>query len=83
MLASPLWLENFLLDYHMGHAAIVAFVLSLAAVAPLKSKRIFTLMLFTFGIVFFLLPAQVVPGVYRLFGIALVAITPIVWTIAD
>lgn len=83
MIASPLWLETFLLDYHMGHAMVLAFLLTIGAVIPLKSKRVLTLTVLLFGVIFFLLPSQEVPEIYRFFGIALVVITPIIWTTLD
>ena len=82
-LESFLWLESFLLDYHMGHAVVLLFLLSVAAVVPFQSKRLIVLVLLVFGVVFFVLPSQAVPEIYRFVGIVLVMVTPIIWTTTD
>lgn len=83
MFEAPLLLDRFLINYHLGHATLAAFVLSIAAAAPLKSRRVLTLVVLLFGVVFFLLPQQVVPTVYRLFGLILVVASPVFWMISD
>jgi energy-converting hydrogenase Eha subunit C len=82
--------DSFLLNYNVGDALLVFLVLG-AIGTLLKSRKVFLLHLLTFGLVFILTPASALavnPGgshllgsalQYKLVGLALIVIAPIVW----
>lgn len=70
------WLNDFLIDYNVGQVLFVVFLLSLLAVLPLKSRKIFALNLAVFGSVFALAPATVSTVEWRLVGVAMVILAP-------
>lgn len=92
MSALPLQvIDGFLLNYNLGDALLVAFVLGILAVIPLKSWKVFTLHLLTFGLIFFLTPSAMF-GVeptgnhllasalqYKLLGLGLLLVSPVLY----
>jgi len=85
MTALPLQvIDNFLLDYHIGHALLVVFALVMLASLPLRSRKVLALNTILFGIVFMVTPFQMVETpLFRLAGLALVVISPILYVTAD
>ncbi|WP_256393839.1 hypothetical protein [Natronoarchaeum rubrum] len=85
MTALPLQvIDNFLLDYHLGHALVVVFALVMLASLPLRSRKVLALNTILFGIVFMVTPFQMVETpLLRLGGLALVVISPILYATAD
>ncbi len=85
MNALPLQLlDTFLLDYHIGHALVVTFVLVMLASLPLRSRKILALNATLFGIIFVAVPFQMTDEViYRFVGFALIVVAPILYTTAD
>lgn len=85
MTALPLQvIDNFLLDYHIGHALVVVFALVMLASLPLRSRKVLALNTILFGIVFMVTPFQMVETpVFRLAGLALVIVSPILYVTAD
>lgn len=76
-------IDNFLQPYNLGQALFLAFVLTVLALLPLKSKKTISLALLVFGVVFVLLPSFAAPVVWRLLGIGLLVVSPILYSIAD
>lgn len=72
-------LDNFLLNYHAGHALLAAFVLSVLGTIPL-SRKVFSLNIMLFGLLFFLIPSDIAPVEYKLIGLALLVIGPVLYT---
>jgi hypothetical protein len=80
---SPLVIDTFLLDYHLGHVLLLTFVLSLLGTLPLKSRKVIAAVIVTFGVIFTISPFSTMPATYILFGIGLVVVGPLLWTTAD
>jgi len=85
MTALPLQvIDNFLLDYHIGHALLVVFALVMLASLPLRSRKVLALNTILFGIIFMVTPFQMVETpMFRLAGLALVIVSPILYVTAD
>jgi len=49
---SPLFIDTFLLDYHLGHVILLGFVVSLLATVPLKSLKVIASVFAGFGTIF-------------------------------
>lgn len=74
--------DSFLLDYNVGQALLLGFVL--AAVATLLvSRKVFALTLVAFGVIFLLTPQTLVPVHYLFLGIVLVVVGPLAFVISD
>lgn len=85
MTALPLQvIDNFLLDYHIGHALLVVFALVMLASLPLRSRKVLALNAILFGIIFMVTPFQMVETpMFRLAGLGLVVLSPILYVTAD
>jgi membrane-bound ClpP family serine protease len=85
MTALPLQvIDNFLLDYHIGHALVVVFALVILGSLPLRSRKVLALNLLLFGVIFMLVPFQMVEDVtFRLAGLGLVIVAPLLYVTAD
>ncbi|TKX80228.1 hypothetical protein [Halorubrum sp. SD626R] len=80
---SPLAIDTFLLDYHLGHVILLGFILSLLGAAPLKSQRVIASVFGGFGLIFLVSPYTTMPKTYILIGIPLILIGTLLWTMAD
>ncbi|UPM42249.1 hypothetical protein [Halocatena salina] len=81
MFALPLQaIDNFLLQYNIGHVLVLVFVLGLLGTLPLRSKTITGLHLGAFGLLFLITPLSLLGGqvVLKLVGIGLVFLGPMV-----
>lgn len=76
--------DTFLLDYHLGHALIVLFGLSVLGVIPLGSRKALSLTLLAFGLLFIVTPFSLFNDdpLFIFFGLALVLTASLVWTFA-
>ncbi len=96
MSALPLQvIDSFLLGYNVGDALLVVFVLGILAVIPMKSWKLLTLHLLLFGVIFFLTPASMLSVdasgshllgsalQYKLVGLGLLLISPVLYATAD
>lgn len=72
-------LDTFLLDYNVGQALLLVFVLGTLGVLPLKSMKVVGLHFVGFGIVFLLTPQALVPVHYLFLGVALVVVGPMLY----
>jgi len=70
------FLNDFLIDYNVGQVLAVVFLLSLLAVLPLKSRKVFAINLAVFGSLFALAPATVSTVEWRLVGVVLLVLAP-------
>ena len=77
----PFLLDSFLLDYHLGHALVLAFVASVLGSFAL-SKRLLSLNVLVFGMLFMLAPNNLAPLPYKMLGVVLVVLGPILYTTA-
>lgn len=75
-------LDNFLLDYHAGHALLAGFVLSVLGLLPLKSGKLLSLNVIIFGLLFLLIPTALASVEFKLFGLVLLVIGPVLYTVS-
>ncbi|RRJ31003.1 hypothetical protein [Halocatena pleomorpha] len=81
MFALPLQaIDDFLLQYNIGHVLVLMFVLGLLGTLPLRSKTITGLHLGAFGLLFLITPLSLLGGqvVLKLVGIGLIFLGPMV-----
>ncbi|MGM0449183.1 MAG: hypothetical protein ACQERM_13190 [Methanobacteriota archaeon] len=79
---SPLVIDTFLLDYHLGHVILFGLVVSLLGAAPLKSQKVIASILTVFGAVFLMAPYTTMPPTFVLLGIPLILVGALLWTMA-
>ena len=72
-------LDNFLLQYNVGQALLLLFVLVMLGTLPLKNKRIVSINAIVFGLIFFLTPSSMAPIEYKLFGVVLLLVGPMLF----
>jgi len=77
------WLNDFLIDYNAGQVLVVVFLLSVLAVLPLKSRKVFALNLGVFGAIFALAPAAISTLEWRLVGVLMVVLAPLLYLTAQ
>lgn len=75
--------DNFLIDYHLGHALILGFVLTVLGVAPFKSRKTVSLVVIVFGLIFAAAPIAAASMGYKLFGFALLVVGPMLYTTSN
>ncbi|WP_101294641.1 hypothetical protein [Halegenticoccus soli] len=75
-------IDSFLLEYNVGQALLLAFVLTTLATLPLKSQKVLALNTILFGIIFTLTPQSLAPLHYLFLGIVLVVIGPMLYVTA-
>lgn len=75
-------IDDFLMDYNVGQALLLGFVLAMLATLPLKSRKVLSLNVIIFGLLFTLTPASLAPLEFKLLGIALVVIGPMLYITA-
>lgn len=73
-------LDNFLLQYHIGHVLVLVFVLGFLGTLPLRSKTVTGLHIISFGLLFMIVPLTLMGNdvIYKLVGIGLVFIGPMI-----
>jgi hypothetical protein len=72
-------IDNFLLDYSVGHALFLVFILAvLGGFAVNRSTKLLGLQLSLFGLIFVLTPSTMMPTTFLYLGIGLVVIGPVV-----
>jgi uncharacterized membrane protein HdeD (DUF308 family) len=77
MLAVPLQVvDNFLLNYNVGQALLLLYLLSMLAALPLRSMKVLGLNTVIFGLVFLLTPQSLEPMHFKFLGIALLFVGP-------
>ncbi|AGN01585.1 hypothetical protein L593_08200 [Salinarchaeum sp. Harcht-Bsk1] len=77
------WMNDFLLAYNIGHAILVGFVLSVLAILPLQSRKVFALNAGLFGTLFVITPISASAYQWRLFGFVLLVLAPLLYLTSD
>lgn len=72
-------LDDFLLPYNVGQALLVVFFLSVLGVLPLRSRKVLSLNLAAFGLIFLLTPSQLASIHFKFLGLALVVVSPMLY----
>lgn len=75
-------IDSFLLNYNVGQALLVGFILTTVATL-LLSRKLLALNSVLFGVIFLLTPQSLVPPHYMFLGIALVVVGPMVFAVSD
>jgi hypothetical protein len=77
--------DSFLLDYHVGHALVVLFALSVLGVIPLGSRKALSLTLLAFGILFMVTPFSMFGDdpLYLFFGLGLIVAASMLYAFAE
>ncbi|AHG04673.1 hypothetical protein HALDL1_14545 [Halobacterium sp. DL1] len=78
-------IDDFLVNYHVGHALLLLFVLSVVGVIPLGSRKIVSINAVTFGLLFLVIPGSMIGETaftYRFLGLALVIVAPLLYVTA-
>ena len=75
-------LDSFLLDYNVGQALLLLFILTTLGALPLKSLKFLAANAVVFGFVFILTPASLMPTHYRFLGISLLVVGPMLFVTA-
>ncbi|MES3517042.1 MAG: hypothetical protein PPP58_05180 [Natronomonas sp.] len=80
MIEFPIQLvDDFLLDYHLGHAVFLLFLLAVGGgFAVTRSMKVLGINLALFGLLFVLIPGSATPAAFTFFGIALLVVGPVV-----
>ncbi|WP_115864593.1 hypothetical protein [Halorussus litoreus] len=76
-------IDDFLIQYNVGQALLLLFVLSILAAIPLGSRKVLSLNAITFGLLFVLTPASMVPLQFKYLGIALLVVAPLLYVTAS
>jgi hypothetical protein len=72
-------IDSFLLDYNVGQALLLVFILVMLGSLPLKSRRVLAANAILFGIIFIVTPSALVPVHYAFLGFTLVVVGPLLW----
>jgi hypothetical protein len=75
--------DDFLVNYHVGHAVLLLFVLSVVGSIPLGSRKVLALNTILFGVLFMLVVSMGAPPEYAYLGVALVVVAPLLYTTAS
>jgi hypothetical protein len=71
-------MDSFLLQYNVGQALLLLFIVSVLGVLPLKSMKTLGLTIVTFGLIFVLTPDSLGGLAYRFLGLALLFVGPMI-----
>ncbi|PSP84749.1 hypothetical protein BRC83_04725 [Halobacteriales archaeon QS_1_68_17] len=84
MLALPLQvIDNFLIQYNIGQVLLLAFVLGALATLPLRSRKVLSLHVIVFGLLFLVTPQSLLEDLYfKFIGIALLVLGPMLFITA-
>jgi len=76
-------LDRFLVQFNVGQALLLLFLLSIPGTLIVGSRKVVSLNLLAFGLLFLLTPASLTEEFhYRLLGLTLLVIGPIVYATA-
>jgi hypothetical protein len=73
--------DDIIQDYHLGHVLVLAFI-GAALGSFALSKKLLSLNVVVFGLIFMLAPSNLAPLPYKLLGLALIVIGPVLYTTA-
>jgi hypothetical protein len=76
-------IDSFLLEYNVGQALLLVFILATVGTLPLKSRRLVAANVTVFGLVFVMTPQSVAPVHYLFLGIALLVVGPVLWVTGE
>lgn len=74
--------DDILRQYNVGQALLAAFVLAVLGSIPLGSRKLVSLNLVVFGLVFLVTPSSLAPIEYKFLGLALLVASPVLFMTA-
>lgn len=83
MIAALQVLDNFLIQYNLGQALLLGYVMVMLGSAPLGSVRVLSLNTLAFGLIFLIAPVSMVPFPYKLLGGVMLVLAPMLYTLAS
>jgi hypothetical protein len=76
-------IDNFLLQYNVGQALFLVFILSALAAVPLGSRKVLSIQFISFGLIYMLTPQSLLAKPHWKFvGIVLLVLGPVVYMTA-
>lgn len=86
--------DGFLLNVNLGDALLVGFVLGVLALVPMKSQKLLTLHVLTFGLLLLVMPGDIMYSPeelsllssilqYKLAGLVMLVVAPVLYTTAN
>jgi hypothetical protein len=75
-------IDTFLLNYNVGQAILLGFVVTTLGAVPLGSRRVLAANFVLFGLIFVMTPSSLMPIHYLFLGIILVVVGPMLWVTA-
>lgn len=76
-------IDNFLLQYNVGQALFLVFILSALAAVPLRSRKVHSIQFISFGLIYMLTPQSLlVKPHWKFVGIVLLVLGPVVYMTA-
>ncbi|WP_129113124.1 hypothetical protein [Halegenticoccus tardaugens] len=72
-------IDSFLLNYNVGQALLLVFVLTTLGMLPLKSQRLLAINTIVFGLVFMMTPSSLAPMHYLFLGLVLLVVGPVLY----
>lgn len=86
--------DGFLLNVNLGDALLVGFVLGVLALVPMKSQKLLTLHVLTFGLLLLMMPGDIMYAPeelsllgsilqYKLAGLVMLVVAPVLYTTAN
>ena len=72
-------IDDFLRPYNVGQAVLLLFLVVIVGVLPLRSRKVLSLNLLLFGVLFMILPQATSAFHFTLLGIALVVLAPVLY----
>ncbi|EMA52948.1 hypothetical protein ACTG0T_07550 [Halococcus morrhuae DSM 1307] len=76
-------LDRFLLQYNLGQVLLLVFVLALLAALAQRSRKVLSIQVMTFGLLFAIVPSIDGPGYYLYLGLGLLVVAPLLFTTAN
>lgn len=74
--------DDFLRPYNIGQVLLLVFVLAVVGSIPLGSRKVLSLNLIIFGLLFLVTPVSLAPIEYKFLGIALLVASPVLYMTA-
>jgi hypothetical protein len=74
--------DDLIRPYNVGQALLAVFVLAVVGSIPLGSRKVLSLNLIIFGLLFLVTPVSLAPIEYKFLGIALLVASPVLYMTA-
>lgn len=76
-------IDSFLLNYNVGQALLLGFIVTTLGALPLKSQKIIGINAVLFGVIFMLTPQSIAAPHYLFLGLVLLVVGPLVYVTAN